>query len=214
MALLALLFFALQGEQRGEGLVISGLPLGEFAGEAWKEHSEEEVTLELRTERGKRTVSLSFWPDEVELSEVEPGKRWRARGSSHLMPDGLTQRLELRHADTHLIFLDNAPRGADLVAEWRIERIRAEEVQLSLEDEVKRLEFGTTLFLSEEWCATLLGVSLPGAPSQEYADEITEPKADLFIATCGSNLDSSLLHFFHLRRLNRSEGNRIDDVFD
>ena len=211
MALLALLFFALQGEQRGEGLVISGLPLGTFAGEAWlRESSEEEVTLELRTERGRRTVSLSFWFDEAAV-----GKRWRARGSSHLMPDGLTQRLELRHTGTHLIFLDNAPRGADLVAEWRIERIRAEEVQLSLEDEVKRLEFGTTLSLSEGWCATLLGVSLPGAPSQEYADEVTKPKADLFIATCGqSNLDSSLLHLTYLRRLNRGEGNRIDNVFD
>ena len=177
--LLALLLFTLQGEQRGEGLVISDLPLGEFAGEVRVEEAGEEVALELHTERGKRRVSLSFWSDDVAV-----GKRWRARGSSYFTPEGVVQRLELDRDDTHLIFLDNAPRGVDLVAGWQIERIEAEEVYLSAEGEVRRLGLDATLSLNEHWCATLLGVSLPDAPSHTYANEVT-PKADLFATICG-----------------------------
>ena len=176
MILLALLLLALQSEPRGEGLVISGLPLGAFAGEARVEKAGEEVVLELHTERGERAVSLSFWSDEVTV-----GERWRARGSSRFSPEGLTQRLELVRGDARLVFLDNAERGADLVAGWQLGRIEAKEVYLSSEGEVKRLRLGATLSLNERWFVTLLGVSLPDAPSQAYADEVTEPKADLLV---------------------------------
>ena len=100
--LLALILLGTQAEQRGEGLTLAGLPLGAFSGEGHLERAGKAVRLELRTAQGQRSVTLSFWANSVDL-----GGMWRVRGSGNLAPDGLTQRLELRRAQAHLIFLDN-----------------------------------------------------------------------------------------------------------
>lgn len=182
LALLALLFGA-QAEQRGEGLTLAGLPLGSFSGDGLLRHTDEEVRLELRTSQEQRTVTLSFWPATVPVKGT-----WQARGASRFAPDGATQRLELRQAEIRLVFLDNVKRGADLVEGWRLERLEPD-VQLSLDGREKGLELDTPISLSENWCATLLGVSLPHPPPQGVAGEVTEASADLLIATCNAEVD-------------------------
>ena len=181
MFLLALILLGIQVEQRGEGLTLAGLPLGSFTGEGHVQRLDEKVNLELRTSQERRPVTLSFWPDSVALEGT-----WQAHGSSRFAPDGVTQRLELRRAATQLIFLDNVKRGVDLVAGWRLERLEPD-VQLSLDEREKRLELKTAIPLGENWCATLLGVSLPPPPSQGVASEVTEASADLLVATCDAD---------------------------
>ena len=183
LLLLALIFLGIQAEQRGEGLTLAGLPLGSFTGEVHVQRTDKEVRFELRTSQEQRIVTLSFWPD----SAPKEGT-WQARGSSRFAPDGVTQRLELRRAATRLIFLDNVKRGVDLVAGWRLERLEPD-VQLSLDEREKRLELKTAIPLGENWCATLLGVSLPPPPSQGVASEVTEASADLLLMTCDAEVD-------------------------
>ena len=175
--LIALLAW-MQGDERGEGLVISGLPLGSFADEVQVQPAAKGASFELPTEAGSVTVTLSFW-----LPDSASGT-WRASGTSRLRPDGLVQRLELHRVQTDLIFLDDVGRGAELVEGWQLGRIGEEGVQVSSAGKSRRLELEGSLPLGENWCATLLGLSLPPEPSQAYANEVTEPKADLLLATC------------------------------
>ena len=175
--LIALLAW-MQGDERGEGLVISGLPLGSFADEVQVQPAAKGASFELPTEAGSVTVTLSFWP-----SDLGSGT-WRASGTSRLRPDGLVQRLELHRVQADLIFLDNVERGAEFVEDWQLERIDEDGVQVSLAGKRRKLELEGSLPLGENWCATLLGLSLPPETSQEYANEVTEPKADLLLATC------------------------------
>lgn len=174
--LLALVLLWGQSGERGEGFVLSGLPAGSFSGEVRVQRTAEGVSLS--SSEYKKEVTLSFWP------LTEGRGMWHISGYSRPRPDGIVQRLELRNAQTHLIFLDNVERGADLVAGWTLERLDEEAVYLSANGERVRLERNTPTPLSSNWCATLLGVFLPPEPSQTYAEEVTEAKADLLIAPC------------------------------
>ena len=164
-----------QYDERGEGFSLSGLPAGSFSDEVRVQRTAEGVRFELGSDK---EVTLSFWPFD------EGRGMWQTEGYSRLQPDALVQRLELRNATTHLIFLDNIERGADLIAGWQLEQLDEEAISLSLNGERMRLELNTPVPLSQGWCATLLGVFLPPEPSQEYADEVTEPRADLLMASC------------------------------
>ncbi len=174
--LLALVFLWGQSSERGEGFLLSGLPAGSFSGEVRVQRTADGVRFLSPNE--DKEVTLSFWP-------FQTGRGlWHISGYSRLQPDGVVQRLELRNAQAHLIFLDNVEHGADLVAGWTLERLDSEEIRLSLNKERVRLELNTSAPLDQTWCATLLGVFLSPEPSQDYANEVTEVKADLLIASC------------------------------